>query len=376
MAACFAWRRKRVFLNDLVQYSLLGSPLWAWALTAVLAGVFLLAMRAALSLVRTRLQRRLEAGPRPGISLALEILGRTSWLILFLIAILLAARVSGVIAAWSVAASHLWFVLAVLQIALWIDRAIGAGLVRTLVGRVGGRAVTAMLMALLLRIVLWTIVVLAMLDNLGVNITALVASLGIGGVAVALAVQTILSDLFASISIGLDKPFEVGDFIVFGSVAGSIEHIGLKTTRIRSLGGEQIVCSNTELLKQTIQNYKRMQQRRIVFGFTLSYRTSPEDAAAVPDIVRRQIEASSDTRFDRAHFASFGESGLVFEAVYYVMSADYNRYMDIQQQINLGLLRELRDADIAIAVPERRVRVSRDLAAQPAPEPLAVPSQP
>src|SRR5690606_26890961 len=233
-------------------------------------------------------------------------------LILFLIAILLAARVSGVIAAWSVAASHLWFVLAVLQIALWIDRAIGAGLVRTLVGRVGGRAVTAMLMALLLRIVLWTIVVLAM--------------------------QSILSDRLRSISVGLDKPFEVGDFIVFGSVAGSIEHIGLKTTRIRSLGGEQIVCSNTELLKQTIQNYKRMQQRRIVFGFTLSYRTSPEDAAAVPDIVRRQIEASSDTRFDRAHFASFGESGLVFEAVYYVMSADYNRYMDIQQQINLGLL--------------------------------------
>ncbi|MBO9353821.1 mechanosensitive ion channel [Bordetella petrii] len=349
-------------MADYTNTSLAGSPLWAWLLTALLAAGLLVAMRFALGLIRGRLRRRLETGPRPGVSAALEIVGRTSWLILFLIAVLLAARITGVIAAWSVAASHLWFVLAALQIALWIDRAISIGLVRTLVSRVGGRAVTAMLLALLLRIVLWAMAVLAMLDNLGVNITALVASLGIGGVAVALAVQTILSDLFASIAIGLDKPFEVGDFIVFGSVAGSIEHIGLKTTRIRSLGGEQIVCSNTELLKQTIQNYKRMQQRRIVFGFTLSYRTPPDGVAAVPGVVRRQIEAAPDTKFDRAHLASFGENGLVFEAVYYVMVADYNRYMDIQQQINLGLLRELDGADIDFAVPERRVRLSRDVA--------------
>ena len=341
-------------------FSLAGSPVWAWLLTALLAAALLVAMRLGLGLVKTRLQRRLETGVRPGISAALEILERTSWLVLCLIAALLAARITGVIAMWSVAASHLWFVLTALQIALWIDRAISIGMVRALIGRVGGQAVTAMLLALLLRIVLWAMTILAMLDNVGVNITALIASLGIGGVAVALAVQTILSDLFASIAIGLDKPFEVGDFIVFGSVAGSIEHIGLKTTRIRSLGGEQIVCSNTELLKQTIQNYKRMQQRRIVFGFTLSYRTSPDCVAAIPDIVRRRIEAEADAKFDRAHFASFGENGLVFEAVYYVMTADYNHYMDIQQRINLGLLRELGTADVAFAIPERRVRVARD----------------
>src|SRR5690606_17300699 len=246
-----------------------------------------------------------------------------------------------VIASWSVAAAHLWFALAVLQIALWIDRAIGAGLVRTLVGRVGGRAVTAMLMALLLRIVLWTIVVLAMLDNLGVNITALVASLGIGGVAVALAVQTILSDLFASISIGLDKPFEVGDFIVFGSVAGSIEHIGLKTTRIRSLGGEQIVCSNTELLKQTIQNYKRMQLRRIAFRFTVAYGAGAQQAEEIAHAVKALIDKEEGTRFDRAHLFQFTERGLEYEVVYYVLSADYNRYMDIQQAVNLGIMREV-----------------------------------
>jgi len=352
------------WVND---YVLAGSPVWMWLLTAVLAAVLLVAMRFALNLLERRLQRRLDTRANPGISATLEVLARTNWLILFLIAVLLAARITGVIAPWAVAAAHLWFVLAALQVALWADRAVSVGLVRALVSRVGGRAVTAMLLALLLRILLWAMAVLAMLDNLGVNITALVASLGIGGVAVALAVQTILSDLFASIAIGLDKPFEVGDFIVFGGVAGSIEHIGLKTTRIRSLGGEQIVCSNTELLKQTIQNYKRMQQRRIVFGFTLSYRTSPDHVQAVPDIVRRRIEAESDTRFDRAHFASFGENGLVFEAVYYVMTADYNHYMDIQQRINLGLLRELGDVDIAFAVPERRVRLSRDIPARDEP---------
>lgn len=359
-------------------YTFAGSPLWAWLLTAVVAVVVLVAMRVALGLVRGRLRRRLETRDGPATSAAMEIIARTSWLILFLIAILLSARMTGVIAPWAVAASHLWFVLAALQVALWIDRAITVGLVRSLVTRVGGRAVTAMLLALLLRILLWAMAVLAMLDNLGVNITALVASLGIGGVAVALAVQTILSDLFASIAIGLDKPFEVGDFIVFGSVAGSIEHIGLKTTRIRSLGGEQIVCSNTELLKQTIQNYKRMQQRRIVFGFTISYRTPPDSVAAVPAIVREQIEEDPDTKFDRAHFASFGENGFVFEAVYYVMTADYNRYMDIQQRVNLGLLRQLSQASIDFALPERRVRLSRERARPeddaPAPASASAPS--
>ena len=344
----------------LVDYSVAGSPIWAWLLTALLAAIVLAAMRFAWGLVTRRLRRRAQAG---ATAATLEIAGRTSWLILFLIAVLLAARITGVIAPWAVAASHLWFVLAALQVALWIDRAITVGMVRSLVNRVGGRAVTAMLLALLLRIVLWAMAVLAMLDNLGVNITALVASLGIGGVAVALAVQTILSDLFASIAIGLDKPFEVGDFIVFGPVAGSIEHIGLKTTRIRSLGGEQIVCSNTELLKQTIQNYKRMQQRRIVFGFTLSYRTPADRVADVPATVRRQIEAEAETKFDRAHLASFGENGLVFEAVYYVMTADYNRYMDIQQRINLGLLRELGRDGIEFALSERRVSLSRERAA-------------
>ncbi len=209
-----------------------------------------------------------------------------------------------------------------------------------------------------LRVLLWVILLLAVLANMGVNITAFVASLGVGGVAVALAVQSILSDLFASLSIGLDKPFEVGDFVVFDPIAGTIERIGLKTTRIRALSGEQVVCSNTELLKNTIHNYKRMNERRIVFAFGLTYDAAPEKLKAVPEIVRAAVEAAGNARFDRAHFKAFGESSLDFEVVYIVMSPEFNVYMDIQQSINLFLMTEFSALGVEFAFPTRTLQVS------------------
>ncbi|HWL27749.1 MAG TPA: mechanosensitive ion channel family protein, partial [Burkholderiaceae bacterium] len=215
--------------------------------------------------------------------------------------------------------------------------------------------VTMTLIGFSARAVLWTVAVLAILDNMGINITAFVASLGIGGVAVALAAQVVLSDLFASISIGLDKPFEMGDFIVVGGIAGSIEHVGLKTTRIRSLGGEQIVCSNTELLKQTIQNYKRMDLRRIAFQFSVAYGASANDAEGLASAIKQIIERIEGTRFDRAHLLALGERGLNYEVVYYVLSADYNRYMDIQQAINLGIMRELEQRGMQFGRREMQV---------------------
>ena len=165
------------------------------------------------------------------------------------------------------------------------------------------------------RIVLWSVVLLMILDNLGVNITALVASLGIGGIAVALAVQNILGDIFASLSIALDRPFAIGDFIVVGDVLGTVEYIGLKTTRIRSLSGEQIVFSNADLLKSRIRNYKRMTERRVVFGFGVVYQTPHDKLERIPAMVREVIEAQPKTRFDRAHFKEYGDSALAFEAV-------------------------------------------------------------
>ena len=268
--------------------------------------------------------------------------------------------------------SHAWFLVLALQIAIWFDQAVQSWLRHSMLAPGMHRnPVTLIILGLMIRALIWSVMLLSILANAGVDITALVASLGVGGIAIALAVQTVLSDVFASLSIGFDKPFEIGDFIVFNDVSGTIEHIGLKTTRIRSLGGEQIVCSNTELLKQTIQNYKRMQQRRIVFSVRISYKTDVERAATVPGILRDRINEQADVRFDRAHLARFGDSALEYEAVYYLMSADYNRYMDTQQAINLGIMRSLEAAGITLALPERIVHVNAPEAEEPAEPVLA-----
>lgn len=208
------------------------------------------------------------------------------------------------------------------------------------------------------RIVLWSVIMLLALDNLGINVTTLIAGLGIGGVAVALAVQNILGDLFASLSIVIDKPFVVGDFIIVDDYMGSVEHVGLKTTRIRSLGGEQIIFSNSDLLKSRTRNYKRMFERRIVFKFGVTYQTRPEQLEQIPPLVKRLVEAHQDkVRFERAHFFALGESSLDFEVVFWIRSADYNLYMDIQQALNLALMRELDAMGVQFAYPTRTLLV-------------------
>lgn len=211
----------------------------------------------------------------------------------------------------------------------------------------------------LVHLVVWSAVVLHVLANLGVDVTALVAGLGVGGVAVALAVQNILGDLFASLSIVLDQPFTVGDFIIVDDFMGTVEKVGLKTTRLRSLGGEQLIFSNAKLLEARIRNYQRMQERRVVFSVGITYETPADEVRAVPGLIRAAIEAAPDTRFDRAHFKEYGDSALVMEAVYYVLSPDYNRYMDIQQEINFGLMDRFGARGIDFAYPTRTLHLVR-----------------
>ncbi|TJY59014.1 mechanosensitive ion channel family protein [Sinimarinibacterium sp. CAU 1509] len=214
------------------------------------------------------------------------------------------------------------------------------------------------------RLLLWSVLLLVMLDNLGIDVTALVAGLGVGGIAVALAVQNILGDLFASLSIVIDKPFVIGDFIIVDEYMGSVEHVGLKTTRIRSLGGEQIVFSNSDLLKARLRNYKRMYERRIVFKFGVLYQTTAEQLEKIPQTVKAIIEAQPLARFDRAHFASFGDSSLDFEVVYWMRDPDYTKYMDTQQAINLGMVRAFKDAGVDFAYPSRTLFVEGPVTVQ------------
>ena len=207
------------------------------------------------------------------------------------------------------------------------------------------------------RLVLWALVAILMLDNLGFDVTALVAGLGVGGIAVALALQNILGDLFASLSIVLDKPFAVGDFLIIDEHMGAVENVGLKTTRIRSLSGEQLVFSNADLLKSRIRNYGRMFERRVVFKFGVTYQTPRDKLKKIPTMVRETIEAQDKVRFDRAHFQAYGTSSLDFEIVYYVLSPDYNKYMDIQQAVNLGIHERFEQEDISFAYPTQTVYV-------------------
>jgi small-conductance mechanosensitive channel len=210
------------------------------------------------------------------------------------------------------------------------------------------------------RLALWLVVFLLVIDNLGVDVTALVAGMGIGGIAVALAVQNILGDLFASLSIVLDKPFVNGDFIVVGDLAGSVEHVGIKTTRIRSISGEQLVFSNSDLLQSRVRNFGRMEQRRVVFSLGVTYQTPAEKLERIPSLVRSAIEAQQGVRFDRSHFASYGDSALNFETVYYVESSDYTQHMDILQAVNLRIYRTFEEEGIEFAYPTQTLFVAKE----------------
>jgi small-conductance mechanosensitive channel len=189
------------------------------------------------------------------------------------------------------------------------------------------------------KVVLWSVILLLALDNLGVDVTALVAGLGIGGVAVALALQNVLGDLLASLSIVFDKPFVIGDTITVDDLTGTVESIGLKTTRLRGASGEQLVLANGELLKSRIRNWQRMTERRVVLAFGVPHSTPAAAVERIPAMVRDLIEQQDLLRFDRAHFKGFGAAALDFEAVYWVLSPDHGAFMDRQQAVNLGLLR-------------------------------------
>jgi len=211
-----------------------------------------------------------------------------------------------------------------------------------------------------IKIIIWSIVLIILLDNLGIKISALVAGLGIGGIAIALAAQSFLGDLFSYFIIFFDRPFEIGDFIIIGDYKGTVEYIGLKTTRIHSLGGEQLIFSNQDLTNSRISNYKRMDRRRIVFQFGIIYQTTLTQLKKIPQIVEGIITQIPETTFDRAHFASYADFSLNFEVVYYIHDNDYNKYMDIQQEINFQLKEIFEKQGIEFAYPTQTVFLSNE----------------
>lgn len=217
-------------------------------------------------------------------------------------------------------------------------------------------------MKIILKFGVWAILFLLLLDNFGFNITTLVASLGIGGIAVAFALQKVLEDVFASLAIVIDKPFVLGDFITVDDFLGTVEKIGMKTTRIRSLSGEELIVSNSDLLSSRIRNYKTMARRRVVFRVGVLYSTPPALLKEIPGMIRGAIEGLGEERaeFDRAHLAVLEDSSITFEAVYYVLSGDYTEYMDTQQAIYLEMIEQFAEKGIDFAFPSRTVYLETD----------------
>ena len=208
------------------------------------------------------------------------------------------------------------------------------------------------------KFVLWTIAIIIFIDNLGINISTLIAGLGIGGIAVAFAAQAILEDIFSYFTIFFDRPFEVGDFLITGEYQGTVEHIGLRTTRLRSVGGEQLVFPNKDLTNSRVKNYKGMEQRRVLFTLSVTHDTSQEQLKLIPEMIKTIVEQQENTLFDRAHFNLIGSSGLNFEVVYYVLSSDYKVYMDILQQVNLQIKDRFDQLGIKLAYPTQTIHLN------------------
>jgi small-conductance mechanosensitive channel len=341
-----------------------GNPLWAWfmALGILLAVLgFLLLVRLLLfrGLAR-RFQRRGTMWAQRGADLT----RRTTFLFLLVVALFAASQAIALPAAAERAIRSLAVTIFLVQIGLW-----GNGLIANWVQRLAERrrkegdtaaATTLSSAGLLVRILLWVLVLLLILQNLGVNVTAMLAGLGIVGVAIAFAAQSLLADLFAFLAIVIDQPFLVGDFIATGNISGTVERIGLKTTRIRSLSGEEVVVANSELLRGWIHDYTRVRERWVLFTFAVSYDTPTEKLAVIPGLVQEVVAAVPNTRFDRAHFKEYGEFGLLFEVAFYVQSPRYRDLLDARHAVNLGLHRRFAAEGIRFAFPIRRIIWERE----------------
>jgi small-conductance mechanosensitive channel len=331
---------------------------WGWAVGAAVALYFaLLLVRAVLAAQSKRLAERFMNGWSAAVMRFFEATRR--WF-LFVVALYCGTLLLELPPTVERVAAGITIIAAWLQVAFWASALMTSYLEHYMRARSHSdpaAATTISMLGFLARMALWSLVLLLALENLGVDVTALVAGLGVGGIAVALAAQNILSDLFASLSIVLDKPFVLGDFIVVGPQAGTVDAIGLKTTRVRSLTGEQLVFANNDLLQSRIQNFKRMHERRIVFSVGVTYETPRDKLGRVADILREAVETQADLRFDRAHFKQFGPSSLDFEVVYYVRSPEYNVYMDAQQAVNLMIFDRFAAEEIDLAYPTQTLLI-------------------
>jgi small-conductance mechanosensitive channel len=343
-----------------------GNTVTAWVAALGVFAMAIVALRVLTRLIGRQIRRLAKGTANSLDDLIGDLVDRTNVIFLSVVA-LWAASYALVLPARAAQALRVLLVFGVLiQAAVWVSSVADhflTGYRRRVQSDDPGVATAMGAVGFLMRVAVWGVVLLIALDTLGVDITTLIAGLGVGGIAVALAVQNVLGDLFASLAIVLDKPFVVGDFIDVGEHKGVVENVGLKTTRVRSLSGEELVIANSDLLSSRIRNYKRMSQRRALFEIGVVYGTPSDKLRRIPELIRKAVESRDNTRFDRSHFKSFGDSALVFETVYYMTVPDYNAYMDTQQAINLELYQRFEAEEIEFAYPTQTLFLKPEPAA-------------
>jgi small-conductance mechanosensitive channel len=313
----------------------------------LIAGLVAVAVWSGLSLLRrfvaARYKRYTTAQYSTPVRLVFYLIGNTKQFLFLAIALYAGQESLTLPAKIQHAVSNLVSILILLQVGLWAGRSVRFYLnLKEIIKFVAG-------------MLIWSFLILVALDNLGVNITALLAGLGVGGVAVALALQNVLGDLFASLSIALDKPFVVGDNLNIDTYTGTVEHIGIKTTRLRSESGEQIILSNADLLKSRVRNYGRMPEQRTLITIRVPYSTASDTLQSIPKLLEGIVREHANARFERCHLKAFGESSLQYELSYFVQQPKLNPLMDMQQSVHFRIIQEFQRLGIEFAYPAQRV---------------------
>jgi small-conductance mechanosensitive channel len=308
-------------------------------------------------LIASRYKKYASAQRRLPLRLLAYLVGNTKQFLFFAIALYAAQASLTLPARIEHILSNVVLILILLQVGLWAGRAVRFYLETQQAERGADQLFSGSLdiINFVARMLIWSLLILVALDNLGVNITALLAGLGVGGVAVALALQSVLGDLFASLSIALDKPFVVGDGLVIDTFNGKVEHIGIKSTRLRSDTGEQIILSNADILKSRVRNFGRAQEQRVLASLRVAYHTPSEQLRRIPKLLEALVKEQANVRFERCHFKTIGDTALQFELSYFVQQPNVNSLMDLQQAVNFRIVEEFRDLGVEFDYPTQRV---------------------
>jgi small-conductance mechanosensitive channel len=342
---------------DVVQRLLLGNSLTDWLVAGIVAVAVWSVLWILRRLIASRYRKDSAAQHSTPIRLIAYLIGNTTQLLFLGVALYAAQESLTLPDKFQHIVNNIVLILILVQVGLWAGRALRFYLEMKELERGADRVFAGSLdiINFIARMLIWSLLILVALDNLGVNITALLAGLGVGGVAVALALQSVLGDLFASLSIALDKPFVVGDSLGIDTFTGKVEHIGIKSTRLRSDTGEQIILSNADILKSRVRNFGRAREQRALATLRVTYETPSDKLQRIPELLENIVREQVNARFERCHLKALGDSALHFELSYFVQQPNLNSLLDLQHAVNLRIIDEFRRLGVEFDFPTQRV---------------------